>query len=133
LAGKLPYYCDAENGETPAGARGAVTVGIPSGRSAGTEFWGSKDTLAAGGADASPRDGSRRGLSVLGSPRGCEEFALSTRGSASAVTAPVGPQRPQPPTSRRPGRLASPASACWAEPGRGCVTDTFVRGRARGC
>lgn len=75
-----------------------------------------------GGADASSRDGSQRGLSVLGNTRGREEFALRTRGSVSAVTAPVGPGRPAPPTSWRPGRLSSPVSACWAEPGRGCIT-----------
>lgn len=41
LAGKLPYYCDAENGETPSRAGGAVTVGIPSGGSAAAEVRGS--------------------------------------------------------------------------------------------
>lgn len=40
LARKLPYYCDAENGETPSGARGAVTVGIPSSGSAAAKVRG---------------------------------------------------------------------------------------------
>lgn len=40
LARKLPYYCDAENGETPSRVRGAVTVGIPSSGAAAAKVRG---------------------------------------------------------------------------------------------
>lgn len=64
LAGKLPYYCDAENGETPSRARGAVTVGIPSGGSAAAKV-----------------RGSRAGVPGKKAPRRCSRATAAFRGA----------------------------------------------------
>ena len=58
LAGKLPYYCDAEIGETPSRVGGAVTVGIPRGGSAAAEVrgagWGGPGPREEGTAEPRP-------------------------------------------------------------------------------
>lgn len=67
LARKLPYYCDAEIGETLSRVGGAVTAGIPSGGSAAAEVRGA-------------------GAGVLGrrAPRGCSRAPAAARPPRSA-------------------------------------------------
>lgn len=68
------------------------------------KFRGSGDILAVRGTDASLRKGSRRGLSVWGTPRprGVCAGDAGLGDSASAMTTLVGPRRRVPPLSRRP-------------------------------
>lgn len=57
LAGKLPYYCDAEIGETLSRVGGAVTVGIPRGGSAAAEVRGARGPGSRKEGTAEPRRG----------------------------------------------------------------------------
>ena len=89
LARKLPYYCDAEIGETLSQVGGAVTVGIPSGGSAAAEVRGAGAGVLGRRA---PRSCSRAPaafgaaqLSALSSWRGgcgCQALSAATRSRA---------------------------------------------------
>lgn len=106
LAGKLPYYCDAESGDTRSPARGTVTVGIPSGSSAPAKVRGAgagvpgRRAPRSGLCAAAAFHGAR--LSARGARRGCCGGGASSttwgrargrRGRAPAV--PAGHPRPQ--------------------------------------
>lgn len=63
---------------------------------------GAPVTPSRGGTRTFPRVmGTGEASAFWGNPGGREEFAVRTRGSASELTAPVGPRRPAPPTPRR--------------------------------
>lgn len=102
LAGKLPYYCDAEIRETPSRAGGALTVGIPSGGAAAAKVRGEGGRSWEGG---------HRGAAAARPPRSAPPGCQRAAPGGAAAAAGRFPRRPGARRAGRSGRGAGGARA----------------------